>query len=148
MRLDWQFRRLVHDVVMDDRNLRGVAALADMPYSTLAEQINPNSRPLKKLDAGLLPALVTGVSGGKRLVRYLAEQAGMVCVDLPDVESGGAPARKLAESVREFGDLLASHGQAMEDGEITPAERKRLRREGLEAVAAIHGYLLALDAEE
>lgn len=42
-----------------------------------------------------------------------------------------------AAAVREFGELLAAHADALTDARVTPAEREKIRREAYEAMQAI-----------
>lgn len=81
-------------------------------------------------------------------VQYLAVRFGMCLVDLPPAHPHLQDlSRQVTRLCKEFGDLLTEIGTALEDGQITPDERRRIEAEGQELMSAVGG-VLALVAEK
>lgn len=79
-------------------------------------------------------------------VRVLAERAGMVAIELPDVT--GDPAsdlRMLAEVQRETSDVVRSFLAAIEDGRWTRHENAEVRAEAWQAVASLARLIRTLE---
>lgn len=138
---DRQFRRLVHDVATSN-NLKGIAAIYDIPYSTLAAQLNPNGE--EKLDVALLPLIIEAAEDD-RVVHYLCSLRSMVAYRIPE---GQCTTVKLARCVKEFGELMTAGADMDKNGIRTAAEMERVRQEGYEAIQAIAAYLASLDQDD
>lgn len=72
----------------------------------------------------------------------LAELSGCALVPLPAFREAESDMEALVTAARESTEAVAAAWAALSDGVVTPAERRTLRREVREAVAA----LMALDA--
>lgn len=141
---DRQFLMLLHEVGHQDRNLKGIAAVLGVPYSTLAEQLNPNIQ-YKKFDIGLLPDFLDAADEDNRVLHYLAQRRGGVFVDLAASEA--QPTANLADCLREFGDMVRAHAEMDEDNRREPDEINKVKREGYEALRAITAYLACLEPQ-
>ena len=89
----------------------------------------------RDLPARLVPG-VTLATGSFLLLDSLEAAVGRVGIPLPsgeDLELG-----TIRRVMREFAELVETACSALEDGTITAAELGNVRRDGIEAIAAIH----------
>lgn len=113
-----------------------IAELLGKGYSTLLNELN-GSIPGHKFGAMHLIPLMEA-TGSLRPLDYLAGAMGAVVIRLPKAGQGGATTeRDAVAAVREIGELMAAVGAALEDGRISKDERRRITREGYEAMQAI-----------
>ena len=100
---------------------------------------NPNS------SGSPVPAIavsvITRLSGDPSLLREIADDAGYLIIKKPQEQEPTT----VAQVVKEFGELLVAHSQALEDGFITDMERAKIFKEGYEAVEAILGLLQTIN---
>lgn len=107
--------------------------------------------PLDRLETVISVSLAQGkVSRADSLapIQYLACRFGMCLVDLPpDMPHMQHLSRQVTRLCKEFGDLLTEIGIALEDGHISPDERRRIEAEGHELMQVV-GSVLALVREQ
>lgn len=118
------------------RSAEQIAALLGKGYSTLLNELN-GAIPGHKF--GLMQLIpVMEATGSTRALDYLAGAMGAVVIRLPRPGQGHPTTeRDAVAAVREFGELMAAVGAALEDGHINPDEQRRITREGYEALQAI-----------
>lgn len=118
------------------RKAEAIAALLGKGYSTLMNELN-GAIPGHKF--GLMQLIpVMEATGSTRALDYLAGAMGAVVIRLPRPGHGHPTTeRDAVAAVREFGELMAAVGDALDDGRITPEERQRITREGYEALQSI-----------
>lgn len=128
------------------RKAEQIAALLGKGYSTLMNELN-GSIPGHKFGAlQLIPLMVA--TGSTRALDYLAGAMGCVCIRLPRAGTAHPTTEQDAiGAVREFGELMAAVGDALADGTINRAERKRIRNEGYQALQAIMTLIQSLEAD-
>ena len=80
-------------------------------------------------------------------LKYLAAGMNAVCVKLPSGESVRPVHRQCLAAVDQFGQLMRSMAQALEDDTITPRERNEIRSKGYDALAAIVTLLKVVDLD-
>jgi len=97
--------------------------------------------PLDRVETIIKTALGLGVEHDMALapVHYLGEKFNFVTMLLPPRDREELPdiSRQLHRVVTEFGHLLQESAEALEDGKISPAERKRIEREALHLYSAL-----------
>jgi len=118
------------------RSAEQIAALLGKGYSTLLNELN-GAIPGHKF--GLMQLIpVMEATGSTRALDYLAGAMGAVVIRLPRPGQGHPTTeRDAVAAVREFGELMAAVGAALDDGHISPDERRRITREGYDALQAI-----------
>lgn len=143
------FMRDVQDV--DDAAFRiahqfpgGVPALAQrmgVPASTLNKKVNPNdeSHRLSVRDSLHLQL----VAGRYDVLYAMASSLDHVCLHMPD-ETAGEVGMRLARVGAEVGDVFRSAQKALEDGRITPNERREISGQVAEAISALAAVLKVL----
>jgi hypothetical protein len=118
------------------RKAERIAALLGKGYSTLMNELNGAIPGHKFGVLQLIP--VMEATGSLRPLDYLAGAMGAVVVRLPGAGRGHPTTeRDAVAAVREFGELMAAVGSALDDGRIGRDERRRIVREGYEALQAI-----------
>lgn len=135
---DRQFEVLLHEVAHQDRNLKGLAAVLRIPYSTLAEQLNPNIRD-KKFHIGLLPGLIEAADDNSA-IEYLAGQRGLIVITEPNPNGVGRRDwhQMLASSAKEGGEATAALARALaNDGKVNRSEAPEVIREADEAIQVL-----------
>ena len=68
-----------------------------------------------------------------------------VCVVMPTQEGSHPVHRQCLSTVDEFGQLMRTMAQALEDGTITRAERDEIASRGYDALAAIVSLLKSVE---
>lgn len=112
-----------------------IADLVGKKYKTLMSELAHHDG--HKPDMDLLPDLVTA-TGSDAPLKTLGRTCGCLFVRVPDVAGEGHPlARHLADTVKDFGDLMATMGEALADGRITQDEARRIARDGHEVMDAV-----------
>jgi len=116
------------------------ADLLGIPESTLANALNPNIDNMHYHLRWLIPhTLLLGDLGA---LDYLEACVGRVAFPLPEVPECVADLQaELARTIKEFGDVVTTAGQALEDGRILRNEVKRIEREIHELVRQALGFL-------
>jgi len=116
------------------------ADLLGIPESTLANALNPNIDNMHYHLRWLIPqTLLLGDFGA---LDYLEACVGRVAFPMPEVPECVADLQfELAKTVKEFGDVVSSCGEALEDGRILRNEVKRIEREVHELVRQSLGFL-------
>ena len=118
------------------RSAEQIAALLGKGYSTLLNELN-GALPGHKFGLMQLIPVMEG-TGSTRALDYLAGAMGAVVIRLPRPGQGHPTTeRDAVAAVREFGELMAAVGAALDDGHISPDERRRITREGYDALQAI-----------
>lgn len=107
--------------------------------------------PLDRLETVIAVSLAQGkVARAESLapVQYLASRFGMCLIDLPpSLPHMQHLSRQVTRLCKEFGDLLTEIGLALEDGQISPDERRRIEAEGHELMQVV-GAVLSLVQEQ
>ncbi|WP_298067850.1 phage regulatory CII family protein [uncultured Mailhella sp.] len=126
------------------RTAKELASMVGRDYQTLMSELS--RQPNHKLGADLvLPIMrLTGSMAG---LKYLAAGMNAVCVKLPSGESVRPVHRQCLAAVDQFGQLMRSMAQALEDDTITPRERNEIRSKGYDALAAIVTLLKVVDLD-
>ena len=79
----------------------------------------------------------------------LEASVGRVAVAMPKGESSLHDVCRLAmQSVKKFGDLMGIVGQGMANEGLLPDEKKKIKKEGYEALAAITALLMAIEQSQ
>ena len=129
---------IVHAAVKNAPSGLSAEAVADLvgkKYKTLMSELSRHDG--HKPDMDLLPALVTA-TGSDAPLRLLARACGCLFVRVPDADVPGHPlTAQLADTVKEFGELMATMGDALADGRITQAEARRIARDGHDVMDAV-----------
>lgn len=144
---DRQFEIVLHRAGHKDRNLKGIAAVMNVPYPTLAEYLNPDI-PAKQMKATDLPAFIEAADDNSP-IEYLCRLRNLVCFPAPpDIPTLGEISRQVAESTREFGEMLTELSVSLSDGVLTDAERERCRQETYQVRQAVAALWVALGGNE
>lgn len=131
----------LHDLVKfapGGNSARRIAALTSLPYSTLMNGLSgTDSNAGCQLKIESLEPLLAAAGAEKFMARYFSIKAGGVFVELPRIAPDSLVDRASIKVVKEFGELMATYGKALEDGAIDHADLLIIRKEGREAVEAI-----------
>lgn len=116
-----------------------VATIADLlgkPYCTLTSELS--RQPRHKLGSDMLLPMMDVCDSDLPLI-FMARQRGGVYLNVPQGAGGdpGPLVRKLADSVKEFGEFAAEAAADVADGDIPADQLARIIKEGHEAVEAI-----------
>lgn len=129
---------IVHAAVKHAPSGLSAEAIADLvgkKYKTLMSELARHDG--HKPDMDLLPALVQATESDAPL-KHLARACDCLFVRVPDAGAEGHPlTAQLAETVKEFGELMATMGEALADGRIEHAEARRIARDGHDVMAAV-----------
>jgi hypothetical protein len=116
-----------------------IAELMNKPYSTLASELNAGIDTHKFGVGDLL--LLMELAESDAPVDFLAQKRGGVFVKMPRIKAKGPIDQASIKAVKEFGELMAAYGQALEDGKLKSHERKEVLKEGYEAIEAVMALL-------
>jgi hypothetical protein len=84
-----------------------------------------------------VPALLRATPDPMPLLQFWCGLVGAIAVRLPAADN-----RPLCDAVREFADVMQADASALaDDGRYSPEEAARIEHEGLQALAAIRGYI-------
>lgn len=125
---------LVHDY---PGGAKRMAAKVNMNAGTLQHKVNP-SMETHHLTLKESVSLMF-VSRDFRLLHAICHELGHACLcageykDMADAEF----LNHFSHAVSEFGEMAAAINKALDDGKITPAEIRAVRKETLEAIAAL-----------
>lgn len=112
-----------------------VADLAGKKYKTLMSELSRHDG--HKPDMDLLPVLIQA-TGSDAPLKLLARACGCLFVRVPDAAGCDHPLTvQLAGVVRNFGELMATMGEALADGRIEQHEARRIARDGHDVMAAV-----------
>lgn len=126
------------------RTAKQIAHIIGRDYQTFMSELS--RQPNHKLGADLvLPIML--LTGSMEGLKYLAAGMNAVCVKLPSSESVRPVHRQCLTAVDQFGQLMRSMAQALEDDTITSRERDEIRSKGYDALAAIVTLLKAVDMD-
>lgn len=118
---------------------RDVAEAVGKKYPVLLNEMNSeNDR--HKLGADMLIPLMKACKSEAPL-HYLSEKMGGVFIKLPE---GKSCEQDIIKVVKEFGELIATYGEAISDGNLSLEDKKAIRKEGHEALTAIQELLCSL----
>ena len=145
-----------------------VADLIGVRYKTLMSDLSRHDG--HKPDMDLLPHIIsaTGIAAGRAddmrqqiisatgsdaPLRALARECGCLFVRVPEAAECAHPLTlQLVDTVKEFGDLMSTMGEALADGRIEQAEARRIARDGHDVMAAVVAVIRlaerAADTEE
>lgn len=123
-----------------------IAELMNKPYSTLSSELNEGVDTHKFAAGDLL--LLMELADSDAPVDFLAQKRGGVFVKLPKVKTKNGVDQATIKAVKEFGELMAAYGEALEDGVLEARERKAILREGYEAIEAIMSLLRNVEEME
>ena len=85
------------------------------------------------------------LTGSMEGLKYLAAGMNAVCVVMPSQEGNHPVHRQCLSTVDEFGQLMRTMAQALEDGTITRTERDEIASSGYDALAAIVSLLKSVE---
>ncbi len=112
-----------------------IADIAGKKYKTLMSELSRHEG--HKPDMDLLPALIQA-TGSDAPLHALGRACGCLFVRLPDIIGEGHPlAMHLADTVKDFGELVATLGEALADGHISHDEAQRIARDGHDVMDAV-----------
>jgi hypothetical protein len=106
--------------------------------SSLTKKVNPNY-PMAHPSPEEM-ARICELSNDKGPLIAFAARLGCVVLPAPHVSAGEdcTAAHQLAGTVKEFGDFVVEASKDLADNQCTRVELRKIQREGLEAIAAIH----------
>ncbi|APG24073.1 phage regulatory CII family protein [Syntrophotalea acetylenica] len=111
--------------------------------STLGNSINPHIEAMEYKLAWLIPHMLLNDSLAP--LDYLEACVGRVAFDLPQAPECVANLQaELARTIKEFGDVIAASGTALEDGRVQRNEVKRIEQEINEMVRQAFAFLQAV----
>lgn len=119
-----------------------IAAAVGRDYQTLMSELS--RQPNHKLGANLVLPLMK-LTGSMEGLKYLAAGMNAVCVVMPSQEGNHPVHRQCLSTVDEFGQLMRTMAQALEDGTITRTERDEIASSGYDALAAIVSLLKSVE---
>lgn len=123
---------------------RTIASLLGRDYQTLMSELS--RQPGHKLGADLALPLMK-LTGSDLPLDVMAEARGGFFVRLPESEGEEhAVHRQCMAAVREFGELMQTVANALEDGTITQAERRAIAEVGYTATTGILTLLRVVEA--
>lgn len=120
---------------------RTVADFLAKPYNTLMSELS--GQPGHKAGMDLLLPLME-VTGSTAPLDFLAREMGGIYVALPKAHADHPAHQECMATVREFGELMAQAGTALEDGVVTREECEQVSAAGYRAIQAISTLLLAM----
>lgn len=114
--------------------------------STLSHEVNHKSEAHK---LGLLDAVrLLKITGAKGPLLSIAQSLGFTLVPVRKFE--GCDDDEVLNSyalwMKEIGDVSSAVLIALEDGEVTPEEYSKILREGMDSIAAFHGFLRRIES--
>lgn len=116
-------------------NFGQIAELMNKPYSTLASELN-TSMETHKFGVGDL-LLLMKLTDSDDPVHFLAARRDGVFVKLPKVSPFDPVDQTSIKAIKEFGELMAAYGEALQSKRLSRAEKSTVLKEGYEAVQAI-----------
>ncbi|MBN2140860.1 MAG: transcriptional regulator [Desulfovibrionaceae bacterium] len=139
---------VLHDLAIrapSGKPARDIAERLGLAYSTMMSQLNDAIETHKFAVENLLPFME--ITGSDEPLHYLARVRGGVFIKLPRVSGEGLKSqeRRAIRAVKEFGELMAEFEAALEDERITARERRRIVREGYDAIQAVMAFLESLE---
>lgn len=137
---------VLHEDVLDapsGRKPKEIASAVGKAYVTLMNELK--GQPGHKVSADLVLPLMLQ-TGSKRGLHFLAASMDSVVIDLPRVGKGEDPlSRQAIQTVKEVGDVMESYLKASGDGDINLQDKRDVRKEIYEAVAALIAFGKALE---
>lgn len=135
---------VLHLVVHESKiPARQLAEELGLSYSMLMNCANPELPEFNIRAQKIIP--LTKLTGDYRLIDFIEGAVGRVAFSLPEIPAKDVKLDKLiAESVKEFGDVLQEVGSALSDGRIDRIELKRCEKEILDQVRKVMSLLEAL----
>jgi hypothetical protein len=127
---------LVH--AFADGKRRGAAALAPrlgMPPGTLSNKVAPDNDAHLSPEQWIAAMLASGNFAPLRVAAHQCHHAAFALPDMANV-SDMELLDACLKAAREFGDLANAVQAAIADGDVTPAEMRRVQKELIESVAA------------
>ncbi len=140
MKLTQAVRKMV---INSDVGTRAVAAEVGKKHHVLLNELNYENAS-HKLGAELLVPLMKACGSDSPMHLLAAEMNGLF-IKLPEESCSNA---SLVKAVKEFGELIAVYGEAIERGELKDDGKKLIRKEGQEAMTAIQELLCGLDIND
>lgn len=130
----------------DSNGAAGLAPYMGITATSLSHKVSPTYP-----SAHCSPEEVVNIcklTGDHETVRAMAKELGyaMLPITVPACEGGAAHAKRMAASVKEFGEFLAETAVNAADGHINDNEMARITREFMESMAAQTGLYAALKA--
>ncbi|MBI9080254.1 MAG: hypothetical protein JEY79_11015 [Pseudodesulfovibrio sp.] len=147
---------IIHDLIKfapSGNSARRIAALSNMPYSTLMNGLNQSESnagcrfPVESMDS-----IVSAAGGESFMARYFAAKAGGLFVQLPKVEGTDACRKQFMASMGELGALVRSFEHARhEDGPggkaVRPDELEKFEAQAQSALTQLQLAVLACRLE-
>ena len=79
-------------------------------------------------------------------IKYLARNHNGIFIEMPDARGClREQSILLMQSVKEFGEYAEVSAQSLEDGTLTKAERKRIAKEGYEAIEKMMAFIKMIE---
>lgn len=106
--------------------------------------------PLDRLETVIRTAIIEGQSKDDALspLAYLAHRFNFMIIALPNATATTHDiVRQSHQCIKEFGDYISVFSDALLDGRITPAERKKIEQEGFDAIQQIMTVLKMIEVE-
>ena len=139
---------ILHELVKDAPSGLPAKFIADRigrDYNTLMSELS--RQPGHKLGADIVLPLMK-LTGSIQPLKVMAAEMGVVCVALPVEGNGCHPVhRQCMVAVQEFGELMGTTADALEDSTITRTERDTIAAKGYEALASIVALLKAVEQD-
>lgn len=133
----------VRKMVIDSNiGAREVAVIVDKKYHVLLNELNSENTS-HKLGAELLVPLMKACGSDVPMHLLAADMNGLF-IKIPEENCSNA---SLVKVVKEFGELIAVYGEAIERGNLNDNDKKLIRKEGQEAMTAIQELLCGLDTK-
>lgn len=108
--------------------------------------------PLDRIETIVQTALTLGkVSHEEALapIQYLNERFNIIGIQMPTCpEDINTVQKALLKTAKEFGDLMSTSAQCLEDGSLKRKERERISKEGWELIRQAAIYLKSIEACE
>ena len=123
-----------------------IASELGVNADVFGNELNPfNDR--NKLGADMVYPIMRAC-GDDTPLHFLAQLRGGVFIKLPQVMADDHVDQTAIKVVKEFGELMATYGRALDDGTIDRRDLRDILKEGYEAVEAIVSLLKMAEAME
>ena len=130
----------VHDMVLNKRSSKDLAALVSKDVNLLLNELNPvNERNKAGMDL-LIPSMKA--SGDLSPLHWIANQFNCVVLELPASNQGLREAYKEAlHASGKFGEVMRSFEHALEDDKVEPWELQRFIEVAQTGITSMVGFI-------
>jgi len=112
-----------------------ISELMNKSYSGLSSELNTGLE-THKFGAGDL-LLLMELTDSDVPIHFLAARRNGVFIKLPSISAKGPVDQASIKVIKEFGELMATYAEALEDGSIDKQDRRDILKEGYEAIESI-----------